>query len=112
MPKNKTVGMTIENIAWKSDRETKFQNPDNMDEFEKYAKPPNWPKRIDELDKDPSNNGFKNQDFIVWMRTAAFPKFRKLYRKVKHEDAFADGLPKGEYMLVVNYSILTYHVLS
>jgi len=29
--------------------------------------------------------GFKNEDFIVWMRTAAFPTFRKLYRKVTND---------------------------
>ena len=107
---NKTeVKMTIKNIAWKSDRETKFQNPDNMKDFEVFAKPPNWPVPVYELDtKEPSNNGFENQDFIVWMRTAAFPKFRKLFRKVNHNlgDDFEDGLPKGKYLLHVNYSIL------
>ena len=106
---NKTyekVDVTYKNIAWKSDRETKFQNPDDMNEFNKYAKPPNWPYPANELNLlDKKDNGFQNQDFIVWMRTAAFPKFRKPYRKVVHEDRFADGLPKGNYELHVKYSI-------
>ena len=60
-----------------------------------------------ELDvNDTDNNGFKNQDFIVWMRTAAFSTFRKLYRKIIHENDFNNGLPKGEYQLDINYSIL------
>ena len=77
-----------------------------MKAFKDYVKPPNWRKPVDELDTDPNNNGFKNQDFIVWMRTAAFPKFRKPYRKVIHEDKFEHGLPKGKYRLDINYSIL------
>lgn len=72
--------------------------------FEGYVKPPNWTKEIWELDTDPNNNGFKNEDFIVWMRTAALPNFRKLYRRVDHNIApFQDGLPKGEYFLYVKY---------
>ena len=98
--------LTYMNIAWKSDRETKFQNPDDMAEFDEFAKPPNWAKPVQDLSNDSNNNGFQNQDFIVWMRTAAFPTFRKPYRKVVPEDEFADGLPKGEYYLEIEYSIL------
>lgn len=29
-----------------------------------------------------SSNGLQNEDLIVWMRTAALPNFRKLYRRV------------------------------
>ncbi|XP_046859451.1 cell cycle control protein 50A-like isoform X2 [Xenia sp. Carnegie-2017] len=102
---NETVSLTFKNIAWKSDRETKFKNPSNMDEFKNFAKPPNWREPVNELDEDDkSNNGFKNQDFIVWMRTAAFPTFRKPYRKVIHEGPFQDGLPKGTYVLKIHYN--------
>lgn len=40
------------------------------------------------------------------MRTAALPNFRKLYRKVKHEEAgeYKDGLPQGEYVLDIDYN--------
>lgn len=74
--------------------------------FEGYAKPKDWRQEIWELDPgDPSNNGFQNEDFIVWMRTAALPNFRKLYRRVNHtEEKFRHGLPKGDYLLHVNYS--------
>ncbi|PSN55866.1 Cell cycle control protein 50A [Blattella germanica] len=53
------------------------------------------------------NNGFQNEDLIVWMRTAALPTFRKLYRLVDHKKIrFIDGLPKGNYTLHVKYSYM------
>lgn len=35
----------------------------------------------------------EDEHFIVWMRTAGLPNFKKLYGKVK------DGLKKGSYVL-------------
>ena len=104
-----SVGLTYKDIAWKSDREVKFKNPsgDLKAAFKDYTKPPNWPRPVYELDtNDTDNNGFQNQDFIVWMRTAAFSTFRKLYRKINHTGDFENGLPKGEYQLDISYSIL------
>ena len=50
----------------------------------KVAKPKDWKKNLWELDtKNPDNNGLQNEDLIVWMRTAAFPNFRKLYRRIE-----------------------------
>lgn len=47
--------------------------------------PPNWHRTVLELDvHNESNNGYKNEDLIVWMRAAAFPSFRKFYRRVDH----------------------------
>lgn len=103
------VNLTFKDIAWKSDREVKFQNPSGnlKDDFKDYTKPPNWPRPVYELDtENAGNNGFKNQDFIVWMRTAAFSTFRKLYRKIVHTGEFENGLPEGDYQLDINYSIL------
>jgi hypothetical protein len=40
-----------------------------------------------------SAQGYTNQDFIVWMRTAALPTFRKLYRKLDQ------ALPAGQYQV-------------
>lgn len=43
--------------------------------FKSYLKPVNWVKPVYMLDSDEDNNGFINEDFIVWMRTAALPTF-------------------------------------
>lgn len=73
--------------------------------FEGYEKPVNWRKNVWELDTtDPNNNGFENEDFIVWMRTAALPSFRKLYRII--DSPLSNGLPAGNYTLLVDYSKL------
>uniref|UniRef100_A0A1I8G503 Transmembrane protein 30A n=2 Tax=Macrostomum lignano TaxID=282301 RepID=A0A1I8G503_9PLAT len=49
-----------------------------------------------------------DEELIVWMRTAALPSFRKLHRIIQHDSAatnlFKDGLPAGNYSLVVNYA--------
>ncbi|KAK6639882.1 hypothetical protein RUM43_008157 [Polyplax serrata] len=95
-------------IAWPSDKTIKFRNPpgDLKLAFQNYSKPKNWKKNLWELDpNNTDNNGLQNEDLIVWMRTAALPTFRKLYRRVNHQvDPFKSGLPKGNYTLVVQYS--------
>jgi hypothetical protein len=55
---------------------------------------------------NPDNNGYENEDFIVWMRTAAMPTFRKLYRKLSSNatGSFQNGLPKGTYTITITYS--------
>lgn len=69
-------------------------------------KPLFWPKPAYALDpNDLANNGFINQDFLVWMRAAALPDFRKLYRRITEGD-YAEGLPAGKYVLEIAYSIL------
>jgi len=91
-------------IAWPSDKKYKFNNPAGAEEcknkatkedkklclcelFKNYAKPTEWPKKLCELDPDNiDNNGLQNEDLIVWMRTAALPNFRKLYRILDLED--------------------------
>ena len=52
------------------------------------------------------------------MRTAALPNFRKLYRKIDHEnngEDFKDGLPEGVYSLDIEYSknlaLRTFHTI-
>lgn len=94
-------------IAWPSDKNIKYQNPPgNLKEvFSDFAKPIDWRLNIWELDtENPSNNGFENEDLIVWMRTAALPDFRKLYRRINHFGAFEIGLPKGIYTLLIEYN--------
>ncbi|CAL1287532.1 unnamed protein product [Larinioides sclopetarius] len=95
-------------IAWPTDKQVKFKNPTGYatleEAFNKTAKPINWSVpvyKLDENDKD--NNGFENEDLIVWMRTAALPTFRKLYRRVDHSDAYSSGLPSGKYAFDIIY---------
>ncbi len=99
------------NIAWPSDKsldgKSKFKNPegDLKTALKGYVRPIAWSKDLWELDpKNESNNGFQNEDLIVWMRTAALPNFRKLYRRIDHsQQYYVDGLPKGNYTLSVLY---------
>ncbi|XP_070164456.1 cell cycle control protein 50A isoform X1 [Polyergus mexicanus] len=104
----KYVPLLKTGIAWPSDKNIKFRNPEgNLTEaFRNFRKPKNWTKHIYELDEqDKDNNGFQNEDLIVWMRTAALPTFRKLYRRVDHsQDRFIGGLLAGNYTLTVKYS--------
>lgn len=64
------------------------------------TKPPNWSKNPCEV------GGFENVDFIVWMRTAALPYFKKLWRIVDRttNPLFSNGLPQGTYILTVENS--------
>jgi hypothetical protein len=111
----KKVDVTGKGIAWESDKQYKFRNPDDAKTVEalkkafmdaKTIKPMDWQKEIWELDpEDPENNGFLNEDLIVWMRTAALPNFRKLYRKVVQAGDFSTGLPATKtYRLQIEYN--------
>ncbi|KPJ11541.1 Cell cycle control protein 50A [Papilio machaon] len=95
-------------IAWTSDKDIKFRNPpgDLKTAFANFTKPVNWRRPVWQLDlNNTDNNGFQNEDLIVWMRTAALPTFRKLYRRVDHSQyGFSTGLVKGPYLLRVEYN--------
>ena len=58
--------------------------------------------------KDPNNNGYQNEALMVWMRTAAFPSFVKLYGRIDHDhhEIFKKGLPGGSYKMSIKYSEL------
>lgn len=56
------------------------------------------------LDSEPDNNGFINEDFIVWMRTAALPTFRKLYRLIERKSNLQPTLQAGKYSLDITYN--------
>jgi len=63
-------------ISWQSDRDKKFKDVGSSlpDSFTRYG-----------------TGGFRlpnitNEDFIVWMRTAGLPTFKKLYRKIENID--------------------------
>uniref|UniRef100_A0A1I7WCZ5 Cell cycle control protein 50A n=1 Tax=Heterorhabditis bacteriophora TaxID=37862 RepID=A0A1I7WCZ5_HETBA len=102
------VPITTNGVLWDVDNYRKFKNPIGNDNdlcsaFKNTTKPPNW-------SEEPCNiGGFKNVDFIVWMRTAALPSFRKLWRLVDRSTnpMFKDGLPPGNYTVHVtnNYPV-------
>ena len=51
-----------------------------------------------------NGNGYQHEDLIVWMRTAALPSFRKLYRKAGTE--VADGAYKVK--IGYNYPVVAF----
>ncbi|XP_069582640.1 cell cycle control protein 50A [Ranitomeya imitator] len=111
------IPLTKKGIAWWTDKNVKFRNPTLTGNatlesvFEGTSKPINWNKAVYELDKsDPDNNGFINEDFIVWMRTAALPTFRKLYGLIEKKEATYAALAPGNYSLhvVYNYPVLSF----
>lgn len=102
----KEVPLDGKGIAWWTDYNIKYRNPSVKplrNAFNGTVKPLYWSRPAYELSKDPANNGFINQDFLVWMRRSALPNFRKLYRRITEGD-YADGLPAGNYSLLINYN--------
>ncbi|XP_015714533.1 cell cycle control protein 50A [Coturnix japonica] len=96
-------------IAWWTDKNVKFRNPTGDGKnltalFQGTTKPVNWPKPVYMLDSEPDNNGFINEDFIVWMRTAALPTFRKLYRLIERKSNLQPTLQAGKYSLDITYN--------
>ncbi|ESO03959.1 hypothetical protein HELRODRAFT_185597 [Helobdella robusta] len=108
------VGLLSTNIAWSTEKSSKYNNPQGFREnpaqaFNGTLRPPNWPKPVYQLDDtNPDNNGYENEDLMVWMRTAALPNFRKLYRRINHTEFFEGGLPAGNYTIEVGYSYPTW----
>ncbi|XP_046872934.1 cell cycle control protein 50A-like [Hypomesus transpacificus] len=103
------IPLVKKGIAWWTDKHVKFRNPGGNDNltvvFQGTNKPVNWRKPVYELDpEDSDNNGFINEDFIVWMRTAALPTFRKLYRIIQKKSNMTPTLPRGEYIMEVTYN--------
>jgi archaellin len=100
------VNLTRTGIAWPSDVELKYGNPSGFnpnsaaDSFKHTQKPPNWSKSIWQLP-----NALKNEDFVVWMRTAAFPSFKKTYASInRNQQYFVNGLAAGNYSFQVQYA--------
>ncbi|WJX59609.1 hypothetical protein P8452_44915 [Trifolium repens] len=74
--KNMTLAINRRGISWKSDRERKYGSNVFPSNFQKG--PIIGGAHLDE--KIPLS---QQEDFIVWMRTAALPTFRKLYGKIE-----------------------------
>ncbi|XP_005813170.1 cell cycle control protein 50A-like [Xiphophorus maculatus] len=103
------IPLTATGIAWWTDKHVKFRNPGAENTnltvvFQGTTQPVNWRRPVFQLDSDPDNNGFINEDFIVWMRTAALPTFRKLYRIIQRRSNVHPTLPRGNYTLEVVYN--------
>ena len=81
---NEEIIINDTNIAWSKDKE-KFKNSENYTEHQ-------W---ID----------VENERFIVWMRPAALPNFRKTWGRIEKD------LKKGEYTLTItnNYPVKSFH---
>ncbi|XP_030198451.1 transmembrane protein 30C [Gadus morhua] len=107
-----TVPLYRKGIAWYTDENVKFRNPPKNKSqtlaqvFEGTTSPPYWQKPVYLLDPlDATNNGFINEDLIVWMREAAFPNFKKLYGVlVRTQEPFTNGLPAGNYSIDIVYN--------
>lgn len=113
-------------IAWPSDKRKKFANPSVPLDPPEWVPPPRWFDKglingndADDVSwNDTSQKGFVNEDLMNWMRTAAMPTFRKLFRYMDHSSApFNNSLPEGAYSLLVNYSAIitlsnTVHVIK
>lgn len=91
------------NISWSSDRRSKFHNPGS---WEGTIHPRNWTVDALQLGPPEAGNGYENEHLIVWMRTAAFPSFRKLWARIDPGSLWSrtDVLKAGEYLIDVDYS--------
>ncbi|KAM8857014.1 transmembrane protein 30C [Synchiropus picturatus] len=103
-------------IAWYTDKNVKFRNPPLGNStlaqaFNGTAKPLYWQRPVYKLNVNNNNdNGFINEDFIVWMREAAFPNFKKLYGFLNRGTApFTKGLPAGKYSVDIDYNFPPQH---
>uniref|UniRef100_A0A8C8FYT8 Cell cycle control protein n=1 Tax=Oncorhynchus tshawytscha TaxID=74940 RepID=A0A8C8FYT8_ONCTS len=104
-PNGTRIQIPLKGIAWWTDKHVKFSNPGgspNLTSVFQGKQPINWRKPVYELDTDAENNDFINEDFIVWMRTAAFPIFCKLYCIIQKN--VTPTLPRGNYTLEVTYN--------
>lgn len=80
-PNGTEVQWTENGIAWQSDLDEKFKNP-------KEAQ--------DGLVLNPPDLNYTDPAFVNWMRTAALPTFRKLYRIIQQD------LPPGDYQIEID----------
>lgn len=100
---------TDDKIAWESDIKEKFK-PMPIEWMNKFCRNVPYQRTLD-LPPERATLGpyfcwqdVTDPDFIVWMRTAGLPTFKKLYRII-NEDAkgLTDGtLKAGEYTMKIN----------
>ena len=93
---DETIDIKENQIAWTSDVQYKFKNIENIPTDKKQAgddKETEY-QRVQWMDME-------EEHFIVWMRTAGLPNFRKLWGRIE------TPLKKGKYKLFVknNYKV-------
>ncbi|XP_047083411.1 putative ALA-interacting subunit 4 [Lolium rigidum] len=81
----KTIEVNKKDIAWKSDKKHKFGNDIYPSNFQKG-------RLIGGAKLNESIPLSEQEDLIVWMRTAAFPTFRKLYGRIEKEIMAEDNI--------------------
>lgn len=84
------TGCTKKGISWSSDRSVKFRPPKTTN-FTNWMHPLTYYNESSHVIPEVTD-----EDFIVWMRTAALPNFRKLHRIIK------TTVHPGKYELHVN----------
>uniref|UniRef100_A0A8C4LXQ2 Cell cycle control protein n=1 Tax=Equus asinus TaxID=9793 RepID=A0A8C4LXQ2_EQUAS len=101
------VPMLRSGITWWTDKYVKFRNPSSSNLSSAFAGEIRASGQCSHLFMELWFyvwGGFLNDDFIVWMRTAAFPTFKKLYRRLSRTQHFIEGLPAGNYSFNVSYN--------
>jgi len=83
-PKKKNIFINETNIAWDSDKQLKYHRPT----INKFGKPIDW--------KDYLWVDVEDEHFMVWMRPAGLPNFRKLWGRIQQD------LEVGNYTMYVN----------
>eukprot|EP01138_Halocafeteria_seosinensis_P016365 gb/GECG01016696.1/.p1 GENE.gb/GECG01016696.1/~~gb/GECG01016696.1/.p1 ORF type:complete len:347 (+),score=35.19 gb/GECG01016696.1/:1-1041(+) len=73
-----SVDIDEDNIAWESDKKEKFNKVENKEKFKGSYQflDETYPLVI-------GSKGVENEHFIVWMRVASLPHFRKLYGRIR-----------------------------
>ncbi|KAK3138191.1 hypothetical protein QOZ80_5AG0365680 [Eleusine coracana subsp. coracana] len=92
----KTIEVNKKNIAWESDKSSKFGSDVYPKNFQKGGLVGGG--KLDE--KMPLS---EQEDLIVWMRTAALPTFRKLYGRIE-----SDIMASDEITVVIQNNYNTY----
>jgi len=85
------VAVSKKGIAWESDVRDKFKNSKETGS--------NFPPFAGQACEPGDGTCVEDEDFIVWMRTAALPTFRKLYRFVEED------LQPGNYTVVIQNGV-------
>lgn len=107
-------------IAWQSDIDSKFKNIDESDRTDSDLylwQNPNYRYNVPMYTGQPaimnkttwtsaaSAYGVKDEHFIVWMRTAGLPNFRKLYGKI---DTDLSAGTKLQFLVSSNFLVSTF----